>query len=53
MKAPASLSVSGAWVEAMPTVGTPAPTEEAMPEVESSKARASAGATPSLSRASL
>jgi hypothetical protein len=51
MKAPASSSLSGSWVEAMPTVGMPAPTAEAMPETESSKARASPGSAPSFFRA--
>ena len=40
MKAPAPRSFAGSWLEAMPTVGMPAATEEEMPETESSKARA-------------
>ena len=39
IKAPAPRSPQ-AWLEAMPTVGMPAATEEDMPEIESSKARA-------------
>ena len=53
VKAPASRSVSGSWLEAMPTVGMPAATEEEMPETESSKARASSAGTPVFSRAAL
>ena len=48
MKAPAPMSFSGSWLEVMPTVGMPAATEEAMPETESSKARAFFGRDASL-----
>src|SRR5215210_1932079 len=48
---PCSSSSLGSWVEAIPTVGIPAATEEAMPKGESSKARASSFEIPRASRA--